>query len=147
MNGSTENCGGRLPHRVALMALLIAAGACGLLDPVVADLEISGSVTDEAGTVIAGARVQLVRTTCTTSTSCSSRARGEDLTGSDGGFRVVVQREQDEVDLWDLVCHEFFIEVDADGYVPIRGNYAAWRARFCTSASVQEVELRLQPVG
>ncbi len=147
MNGSTEIRGARLAHRTALMVLLLATGACGLLDPVVTDLEVSGSVTDDAGTPIAGARVQLLRTTCTEATSCTSRQRGDDLTGSDGGFRIVVEREQDEVDLWDLVCHQFFIDVEADGYVPIEGNYQAWRGRFCASSDVDEVEFRLQPTA
>ena len=147
MNGSTGIRDTVPMHRAALMVLLLATGACGLLDPVVTDLEISGSVTDQAGTPIAGARVQLLRTTCAEASSCSSRQRAEDLTGSDGGFRIVVAREQDEVDLWDLVCHQFFIDVEADGYVPLQGNYSAWRARFCTSANVEEVEFRLQPMG
>ena len=147
MNGSIGIHDARLMRRTALMVLLLATGACGLLDPVVTDLEVSGSVTDAAGTPIVGARVQLLRTTGAQPSTSSSRQRGEDLTGADGGFRIVVEREQDEVDLWDLVCHEFFIDVEADGYVPIQGNYLVWRGRFCASSDVDEVEFRLQSLG
>jgi hypothetical protein len=60
---------------------------------------------------------------------------------------ALTAREQDEVDLWDLVCHQFFIEVEANGYVPILGNCQARRGRFCASSDVEDVEFRLQALG
>jgi hypothetical protein len=147
MNRFTE------PHRrprtrqAALTALLVTATACGLLDPSAPDPEVSGTVTDLPGTPVVGARVELVRTTCSGATACTSRTRGEALTGADGRFRIVVSPDQDEVDLWDLVCHQFFIDVTAEGYVPLEGNYQSWRGGFCATHKAEDILFRLEAAG
>jgi len=101
-------------------------------------------VTDAAGLPIPGANVTLVRSAC--ADGCAARMRGEDVTGADAGFEIVVERDDDEQNLWDLVCHEFTMSVDADGYTPIEGNYLAWRGPFCASGEADNIEFRLDPV-
>ena len=56
---------------------------------------------------------------------------------------LVVQREDDEQNSWDLVCLEFTISVRADGYAPIEGNYLAWRGPFCASGEAGSIEFRM----
>jgi len=119
---------------------------CGITDPLTEDLVVSGKVTDVAGAGIAGAHVELKRESCLQG-SCTDRTRGEDVTDADGDFRIVVARDTDETELWELVCHEFTIDVEAAGYTPIEGNYQGWRAAFCASGEVSGLEFALTASG
>lgn len=126
--------------------MLLAGAACGLTDPLSEDLVVSGKVTDVAGTGIAGAEVSLMREDCLQGT-CSKRTRGQDVTDASGDFRIFVIRDADERELWELVCHEFAIDVAAAGYTPIENNYQGWRAAFCASGEVSGLEFALTPAG
>ena len=98
---------------------------------------------DAAGLAIPGANVTLVRSPCPD--DCAARIRGEDVTGADARFEIVVERDEDEQNLWELVCHEFTLSVDADGYAPIEGSYSPWRNPFCASGEADNIEFRLAP--
>jgi hypothetical protein len=124
--------------------VLLATGACGLTDPLSEDLVVSGRVTDVGGVGVAGATVSLWRQSCLQG-ACPTRTRGEDLTDADGEFRIVVLRDADERELWELVCHEFALDVEAAGYGPIEGDYEGWRAAFCASGEVSGLEFALTP--
>ncbi len=132
--------------QVAVWVAAVITAGCGVTDPRLDDLEVTGSVAAQDGAAVSGATVTLIRKPCADST-CMPRARGADMTASDGTFRIVTEREAVERDSWELVCHEFTISVDAAGFVPIVGDYQAWRGTFCASGEAQGIELRLQPTG
>ena len=100
-------------------------------------------MSDATGLPIAGANVALVKSPCPD--NCPERLRGSDVTDAEGRFEIVREREDDERNSWDLVCHEFTISVAADGYAPIQGNYLAWRGPFCASGEADNIEFRLDP--
>ena len=134
-----------IPGRLAWIScfvLMISTG-CNPTDPRLDDLRVTGSVTDAAGLPIPGANVTLVRTPC--AEGCAAQMRGRDVTGADARFEIVVERNDDEQNAWDLVCHEFTLSVDAAGYAPIVGNHSAWRGPFCASGEAENIEFRLDP--
>jgi len=134
----------KLVRLLGTVAVLQAIGGCGLTDPLSEDLVVSGKVTDVAGAGIAGASVSLMRESCLQG-SCTTRARGQDVTDANGEFRVVVVRDADERELWELVCHEFTLDIEATGFTPIEGDYQGWRAAFCAAGEVSGLELALTP--
>jgi hypothetical protein len=135
-----------LVRALVVSTLLFASTACGITDPLSEDLVVSGKVTDVAGVGLTGASVSLVRESCL-SGACTTRTRGQDMTDANGDFRIVVVRDADERDLWELVCHEFTIDIEAAGYTPVVGNYQGWRAAFCASGEVAGLEFALTPSG
>jgi hypothetical protein len=124
----------------------VPATACDVTDPRLDDLRVAGIVSALDGTLLQGATVTLVRTPCSDST-CTPRARGLDVTASDGAFEIVTPRDGVERDSWELVCHEFTISVEAAGFVSVVGDYQAWRGTFCAAGEAEQIELRLQPVA
>jgi hypothetical protein len=121
----------------------VTFAACGVTDPRLDDLRLQGTVTDLAGVAIPGAQVQLIR--LCPAPSCTPRTRGQAVTGAEGGFEILLPRESDEESSWDLVCHEFTVNISAVGYEPIRGSYQAWRGPFCASGEAANIDFRLTP--
>lgn len=124
----------------------LAATGCGVTDPRLDDLRVTGTVSALDGTPLQGATVTLLRTPCSGST-CTPRARAVGITAADGTFRIVAQRESVERDSWELVCQEFTMSVEAVGFASIVGDYQAWRGAFCASGEVEGIDFRLQPLA